>query len=257
MMERIAFKNSRNLNIVGHLHRSKSRSMIILCHGFTSDKSSRGRFDRFAQTFNQNGYGVLAFDFSGCGESDDNRLTLAKLVDDLKSAIKFVKSTGYDKIALYGHSLGSRVCLEAFESQNVTTMVMTGAGTGPVKYNWNEHFSEAQMKELGEKGYLTENRSEASRKTVVIDKQMLLDFEQFEQEELLKRIICPVLIMHGDDDWEEELLSGITRRGMIWLSDDSELKIIEGADHSFMNHLDIVESFAVDWFLEHFPIAEC
>ena len=65
-MERVTFTNSRGLTLVGNLHPPPAQSIIIMCHGFTSDKSSRGRFDRLGQTFAAHGYGVLAFDFSGC-----------------------------------------------------------------------------------------------------------------------------------------------------------------------------------------------
>lgn len=140
-MQRVTFQNSHKLTLVGHLYPSTSQSIIILCHGFTSDKSSRGRFDKLANSFQRLGYSALAFDFSGCGESDDDRLTLAKQVDDLHSVISFVTSMGYTKIALYGNSLGSTVCLQCYTPQ-ISTMVLTGALTGPMKYDWDEYFTE-------------------------------------------------------------------------------------------------------------------
>lgn len=96
--------------------------------------------------------------------------------------------------------------------------------------------------------------AEGNRKTIVIDKQMLVDFEDFSQESLLKRVTCPVLLIHGDKDWEEKLLSDITKQGMKWLPEDSKLRIIDGANHSFMDHLSTVERLAVDWFLEHLSL---
>ncbi|OEH94536.1 alpha/beta hydrolase [Bacillus solimangrovi] len=253
-MERVSFANSRNLRLIGNYYSSESNSIIIMCHGFRNDKSSNGRFDRFARTLNDQGYSVLAFDFSGCGESDDDSLSLYKFVDDLKAVIHFVKSMNYCKIALFGHSLGSRVCLEAFNKQHISTIVMTGAGTGPVAYNWYEHFSKAQMKELQETGYFTHYKEGCIRNKMVIERQMLLDFEQFEQQPLLSRITVPVLLIHGDDDDEEKMLSEISKSGLRWLPKGSQLRVIEGASHSFMGHLDIVEQLAVNWFAKHFPI---
>ncbi|PLR81290.1 hypothetical protein CVD25_02440 [Bacillus canaveralius] len=254
-MKTVCFKNSHGLNLVGNFFEADSKAVIIMCHGFTSNKSSRGRFDRFARTFQEQGYNVLAFDFSGCGESDDDSLTLAKQIDDLKSAISFVRLTGYRKIALYGHSLGSRVCLEAFDPENISTMILTGASTGPVKYNWNEHFSELQLQELDETGYITDYQNGGSRKAVIIEKQMLLDFEQFNQEEVLKRITCPVLIMHGDEGWEEKVLASISQEGVKWLPTESQLTVIQGADHSFMDHLSIIERLSIDWLRKYFSQA--
>lgn len=249
-MERVTFKNSRDLTLVGQLSRATSQSVIILCHGFTSDKSSRGRFDRLAGTYQRSGYNVLAFDFSGCGESADDSLTLAKQVDDLKAAINFVKARGYTTIGLHGHSLGTLVCLKGF-SPEIKTMVLTGAATGPMKYNWDEYYSKEQMQELRDKGYITEYKTEGIRRTVIIDKQMLADFETVDQAALLKPVNCPVLIIHGDNDDEERRLWELSKQAMQWLPDTSKLVRIEGANHSFLEHFSIVEELANKWFLKH------
>lgn len=65
-----------------------------MCHGFMSSRYSKGRFERLSTAFNKSGHSALLFDLSGCGESDDDILTVEKEVDDLKSAIQFVKSKG-------------------------------------------------------------------------------------------------------------------------------------------------------------------
>lgn len=254
-MERVTFANSRNLQLVGHFYPASPHSVILMCHGFTSDKSSRGRFDRFAKQFHSMGYSVLPFDFSGCGESDDDTLTLAKMVDDLQAAISYVQSCGFTRIALYGHSLGSRVCLSGY-TPAISTMVLSGAGTGPVRYNWADIYSPAQLQELEEHGVLTEHRQEGVRQTIRIEQQMLLDFEQFNQEALLSNVNCPILILHGNTGWEEQLLSTVTQQGMKWLPATSRLEIIDGATHSFMEHLEIVESLASNWYQQHFPLIE-
>ncbi|TCS93489.1 alpha/beta hydrolase [Hazenella coriacea] len=250
-MKRVAFKNSRELTLIGHHYESSSSSIIIMCHGFTSNKTSKGRFDRFASTFHQLGYSVLVFDFSGCGESDTDQLTIAKQIDDLQAAIAFVKSREYHEIALYGHSLGSRVCLECY-TPDIATMVLTGALTGSMKYDWNEYFTPEQMQELKEVGYLT-TLGEGDRK-VLIDQQMLLDFELVNQQELLTNVRCPVLVIHGNADEEEKSLYERTQKGLKWLPNDSRLEIIDGANHSFMDHLSVVERFSTNWFVKHFSL---
>jgi len=249
-MERITFRNSRKLSLVGNLYPSNSKSIIIMCHGFTSDKNSRGRFPKLATAFNEYGFNVLSFDFSGCGESDDDSLTIEKEVDDLKSAIVYVKSKGYEKIGLYGHSLGSLICLKNY-THEIKTMVLMGAITDSMKYNWAEFFNKEQMVELKSKGYITQYTSEELRKKIIIDREMLDGFELINQNELLKDIKCPVLIIHGNNDEEEKLLYEKSKAGMYLLSTDSELKIIEGADHSFLGQFDIVINLAVDWFKEY------
>lgn len=248
--ERVEMKNSRQLTLIGNFYPASADAIVIMCHGFTSDKTSRGRFDRFALRFQKSGFNVLAFDFSGCGESDDDSLTMAKQADDLQSVLTFVKQRGFQKIALYGHSLGTRICLMC-HSEAIQTMVLTGASTGGTVYQWDEHFSAEQMTELAESGKITEQLSKGPRKTVIINQQMLLDFEQCDQKKLLSSIKCPVLIIHGNYDEEEKRLSELSRAGMTWLPKDSKLVIVDGAAHSFMDHLDVVEDHANDWLIKH------
>lgn len=251
MMERVTFKNSRNLTLVGHLYPSTSESIIVMCHGFMSNKYSRGRFDKLAIAFNECGFSALAFDFSGCGESDDDNLTIEKEVDDLKSAIIYVKSKGYEKIALYGHSLGTLICLKSYTSE-IVTMVLSGALTGSMKYNWNEFFTKYQMQELKQKGCITEYTCEEVREKIIIDRKILEGFELINQKELLGNIKCPVLLIHGNNDEEENLLYERSKAAINLFPTDLQLEVIDGANHSFLDHFDTIIKLAIDWLKKYF-----
>jgi len=247
-MERVIFKNSRNQSLVGHLYTSKSKSVIIMSHALANDKSERGKFDKVAKDLNQAGYSVLAFDFSGCGESDDDTLTVGKQIDDLQSAIKFVKSAGYQKIGLFGHSLGCLISLKCYSSE-IITMVLWSPITNKITYSWHEKLSKEQLQELSNKGYFTRTRKNAIRIKYLIDKQMLLDRESVNQKELLKNINCPILIIHGTKDTSVPITD--SENAIKLLSKDSQLELVEGADHDFNEHIDIIVSLSRDWFLNH------
>ncbi|MGC5325342.1 alpha/beta hydrolase family protein [Brevibacillus sp. SYSU BS000544] len=248
-MQQVTFTNSRNGRIVGTLYPGHFNTLIIMAHGFTNNQSSQGRFEKLAQSFQHAGFSALTFDFSGCGKSVDDRITASKQVDDLKCAIAFAISKGYQQIALYGHSLGSLICLRSF-SPEIKTMVLSGALTGPMYYDWSAYYSTEQMDELAEKGYITVPKSEGTRKQVLIDKQMLADFAEIDQKELLQPVTCPVLIIHGNhvEDEEENLLCQHSMAGMKYLSSDSKLEIIDGATHRFSEHIDILCEMATAWF---------
>lgn len=86
----------------------------------------------------------------------------------------------------------------------------------------------------------------------IIDLGEELDgFELINKKELLEDIKCPVLIIHGNNDEEENLLCEKSKAGIDLLSTDSKLMIIDGADHSFLGHLDIVIGKATGWFKEY------
>jgi pimeloyl-ACP methyl ester carboxylesterase len=251
-MQRVSFRNSRGLRLVGNFFPSDSTAVVIMAHGFTSDKSSRGRFDRIAQSLNEFGYNALAFDFSGCGESDNDSLTTAKQVDDLTAAIAYVKSRNFSPIALLGHSLGSLICLRAY-SPEVATMILTGALTGAMHYKWDEYYSPEQLRELAEMGFLTIPQNVGHRQEVIVESQMLKDFAEIDQPKLLSRVECPVLIIHGDNDSEERQLLERSRQGLHYLPKESRLEVIPGANHSFLNHMDRVVDLILAWLTEYLP----
>ncbi len=165
--------------MVGDLYRASDRHIVILSHGFTSDKQSRGRFPRLANALNEAGHSALAFDFAGCGDSDDDTLHPDKLLDDLRSAIRYAQLHGFECIALYGHSLGTTISLRAYSSA-IQTMVLSGAGTGAIDYDWSEHYSREQLHELSTTGLLTTKAGGEVERSVVIQAALLDSFESID-----------------------------------------------------------------------------
>ena len=246
----VEFRNSRGLRLRGDLLRGGTESMVVMAHGFTSDRRSRGRFGRLANAFAEDGYSSLRFDFSGCGESDDDTLTMAKQVEDLQAALAFVESVGFRHIALYGHSLGGLICLRAYSPQ-VATMMLSGAATGAMHYEWDQYFSPVQMRELSETGLLTVHPDEGPRRQIVVEAGMLEKFERIDQPELLSRVKCPVLLIHGDQGEEERQLLERSREGIEYLPKGSRLALIRGANHTMLDHFDRVIQLTRDWLAEN------
>ena len=253
-MQRVTFTNSRNLTLVGNLYPSTAKSIVILSHGFTSDKSSHGRHQLLADALLRRGFAAMPFDFSGSGESDDDLLTIENQVDDLNSAIEFAESEGYRNIALQGHSLGGLISLMSY-SPRIITMVLTGPVTGPVNYLWEEYYPRDRLVELRKNGRLEVEVTSQWRRHVAVGSQLLETFALLDQERLLAGVKCPVLIIHGnsEDDDEERMLLATTRRGIKYLPEGSRLEVIEEAGHSFTGHMDEVVDKTVNWYINHLP----
>src|SRR3989344_5175039 len=78
-----------------------------------------------------------------------------------------------------------------------------------------------------------------------IEKEYFEERKAVNQKELLSRVKCPVLIVHGNED--DSVPLSHSEKAMNYLSSNSELKIIQGADH----HLEIIhgiDKMALDWF---------
>jgi pimeloyl-ACP methyl ester carboxylesterase len=216
-----------------------------MAHGFTNDKSSNGRFDSLSKTMSEMGYDSLAFDFSGSGESDDAALTVENQVDDMQSVIDYAIENSYYNIALFGNSFGTLACLKNYREE-IKTMVLVGALTDSMIYDWHAFYSEEQMKTLETKGYFYD---ETERKHK-ITKQTLLDFKEVDQDELIRDVKCPVLIIHGDNSNDKEELLLLSRSGnaIEKLPEGSKLEIIKDGKHGMHEHWNSVIELTSEWF---------
>jgi pimeloyl-ACP methyl ester carboxylesterase len=236
---------TRGPRLAAELQRCTVDAIIVMAHGFCSDRRSRGRFDRLTADFVARGWSVLAFDFSGCGQSDDDVVTAAGEVEDLRAVLAFVRAEGYTRTALYGHSLGASICLQAYDD-SIRTMVLTGAATDAMHYDWSAYYSAEQLDELETTGFMRDGRH-------VLSRQTLAEFGQRDQKASLSRIKCPVLLVHGGsaDDAEEQELLKRSREGFSLLPAGSRLAVVEGSGHGFEQHMAEVSALACGWYAEH------
>ena len=246
-MVKIFIKNNRGFILAANHWFTGSESIIIMSAGFTSDKSMDGRFDKIAEKFCEAGYGVIAYDYCGCGESDDEILTPENAVQDLHSVIAYAKNRGYSNIGLFGQSYGTLVSLRAY-NKDISSIVLVGALTGIMKYDWNKYYSEKELGELKRTGYMMIKKSSRFRDVVILNRELLDDFDQIDQGSLLSKVKCPVLIIHGDKGEKEIMLSNISREGIRFLPKESRIEILEGADHKFTDHLDEIVDLSLKWY---------
>lgn len=248
-MERVEFKNSRNLNLVGEFFPGeKNRFVVVMVHGLTGDKHEGGRFDKAAQVFNSSGFNVFRFDFSGCGESDGDNLTIEDQVDDLKCAVAYLKSRGFKDIGFLGLSLGALVGLKVYDDKIKAVVLWAPVTHGAPRPE--DHYGPEKMRKLREKGVITMIRKNARRKRVVVDKELFEEWKNINQEELLSRIKIPVLIVHGNRDFRVPLSD--SQKALKYLPRGSKLEVVEEADHIFNDQVDRFIYLANLWFKEYF-----
>lgn len=245
----VSFRNSDGLRLVGDLWPA-GPDAVVLAHGFTSDRRSRGRFPRIARELAGSGYTALTFDFAGCGDSDDAVLTLEGQVADLRTAVRFLRERGYRVSALHGHSLGSLICLHCAD-ERPATMVLTGAGPGAMHYDWSQLYDGERLKHLERTGILPApvDVEHPSRDTVLVSGSLLDAFARVDQKRLLRQVSCPVLLMHGDDptDGEEQQLLAHSRRALPLLPQGSRLHLLHGVGHSLLGRIKELAKAEVEW----------
>lgn len=244
--EKIVFKNSEGLNLIGILNVPKEQTdtIIVLAHGFTSNKD-RNRYIEISKSLVKEGYAFLRFDFGGSGESDENEITVKNQIDDLKSAINFVKDKKYRKIGLIGESLGGLIVLSAYPDYQ--DKIKCIALVAPVTQRKTPTlYDDPKIKvEIEEKGFHLKHKD---GKIFKVPKEYIDERENINQEEILNKIKCPVLIIHGSED--NTIPVEHSNKAMEYLSENSKLEIIKGADHDLDIRHGIV-TIINKWFKKH------
>ncbi|KAF8094146.1 hypothetical protein N665_0369s0029 [Sinapis alba] len=110
--QKIEIQDSHNEKLVGLLHDTGSREVMVLCHGFKSDKKNT-ILKNVAAALEREGISTFRFDFSGNGESEGsfNYGNYKYEADDLHSVIQHFCNTNRIVTTIIGHSRGGNVVL--------------------------------------------------------------------------------------------------------------------------------------------------
>ncbi len=109
-------QNGQGRQLLGFYHPAQNiqtSAAIVYCHPFAEEKNqSHSIVVKTARTLAQNGFAVLRFDFSGCGDSegDLNEASLQNWLAEIGSAIELLKAKSQaTQIGLWGLRLGANL----------------------------------------------------------------------------------------------------------------------------------------------------
>jgi putative redox protein len=247
----VTITTPRGVRLAGTFEPGPGHRAVLFAHGFLSDRHSSLRFDILASAYRTAGYATLQIDFSGCGASDEDVVTVTNEVEDLRSASAWLSEQGYPVQVLHAHSFGTLAALRA-QPSDVVAMVLTGALTGPMNYPWEQIFSPGQLDELETHGVtrVPDDNEAATREYSVISRETLADYSLIDQAELLGKVRVPVLFVYGEADEGTDLVA-MAREGLALVPTPARLEIIAGAQHGMKDRIDVVAQLALGWFAEH------
>src|SRR5439155_24619407 len=109
------------LHLPADMKSGERRPAFMVLHGFGSNKDSTTSCT-VAELFAALGYVALRFDMRGCGESEGTRGRVICLdqVEDTRNALTYLQTrpeVQKDRIAVYGHSFGPAVAIDAAGGQ--------------------------------------------------------------------------------------------------------------------------------------------
>ncbi len=235
--ENVTFKNPKGLELVGvlHLPDKKVRAAVVMAHGLAGNKD-RPRHIEIAEELASNGFVVLRFDFGGCGESPDRPISVKEQVVDLRAAIDFMKGRGYEKIYLLGESLGGVTSILAWDDDVKTMALLAPVSKSKIVLRYDGCDKDDESNTLFEK----DNR------IFKLSKDFNAERKAIDQEKILSRIKCKVLIIHGSADDTVPLEHSVD--AMRYLPKGSKLEIIGGGSHRLDEHIGMIIPLLVEWF---------
>jgi len=244
---RVYFPNTKNQRMAGYLNSPSSPGSqnlpgILVCHGMLSNKDSR-KHQQIAERLAARGFLVLRFDFSFVGESEGKleEMTFTGEVEDLQSAVSFMRTHTNGPLGLVGSSMGSAVAaIYAAKDPQISAMVLMASLARPGDYSPK---TEAIYRE---QGFIDTPLGQ-------IGLGLLDDAKQQDVLGSIAKTKASVLLIHGEKD---ELIP-------VWEAMDlfhaaggyRAIHIIGNADHRFSEdeHVDECARLIVDWFCRHIP----
>jgi len=246
--ERISFTNSRGDTLSGVLHhpaQGTSRGAVILCHGMESNKDS-DKLVLLSRALAQRGVMVLRFDFRYVGESSGKfeDITYSGEVEDLKAAHALVQSRNPGKTAILGSSMGGTVALLfAAQQASLAALVTVAAPIHPERFP-SRVLTPAQAEQWRTQGFTHYNGQR-------INLSLLDDLDSLDVPEAVKKITCPVLILHGDADEVVPVEEAYELDAC--LTNSKRLSILPATDHRLSDPAIMRRAIAeaLDWLTQH------
>ena len=230
---KVYFYNGRKQRLVGILQKQGKKG-VILSHGFNGNKESQFTFSKFLL---DSGYSTLGFDYSGHGESEGNLAdtTLTRWVDDLNAAIDFMQKHCND-IALLGFSFGGMSSLVCSKRSRATIAIAPPSNFRKLAV----HFIKTGLVKRFEKFIDFEGLN--------IKHTFIADSARLDIKKIMKKISCPILIIHGNEDdivplsQSEEIIEHI--------NEPKRLVVMNGFGHGSANEaqMGIIRKEIIAWF---------
>lgn len=195
---------------------TKKLPIVILIHGFTGSKDW-GFLPFLAENLARNHFLAITFNFSYDGIAQDRdwvddtdkfaQNTITKEVADINFLVKSLQDKSIlpesignyvdaSTIFLVGQSLGGAVATIFTAQTQIPSKVILLGSVGTLN-----RYSKRQLEDWKRKGFLEFNNSRNGQ-TLRINFSYIEDIEQngYDLPKFLKKIQCPVLMIHGSED---------------------------------------------------------
>ncbi len=220
----------------------KFTRILIVCHGFRGTKENAGRIYSLAGRLGQMGLGVLAFDFSGSGDSSGKfeDMTLSTQAQDLNSVIDYAWEHFNCPIILLGRSFGGSTILAGGTHNRVEAFIFWSTPFMLEKAFRGLFGADYERMENGSSLTLSDDGGEFT-----IGSDFVTDLKRHDLPAYCRRIgHRPAMIIHGEQD---ELVEAENARNLHQNLPNSQLVMVPGADHRFIDRWALREQLTIEW----------
>lgn len=227
---------------------SRSDVLVILCHGFTGDRSEWGRYEKTASSCVGSGWDAVLFDFSGSGENERIPVTLDNQVRDLEDVAAWGIQLGYGSIVTIGLSFGGITSLIAKVPNRKVAVFWAPAF-------YLERIAGNFKKKLANM-LISLTKKPLKIKSVLMDKSFFEGLWHTDVNLVLQNFDIPSIIVHGTKD--KTVLPSDSQKAFDLMKKDGkhELHFVKGTDHDFeKQYLDEFISVSIDFIKKHLGMA--
>lgn len=248
--KRIEIRNSHGEKLVGILHETGSKELVIVCHGFRS-KKERIPMVNLAIALEKQGISAFRFDFAGNGESEGvfQYGNYRREVNDLCAVVRYFQADNRPITALVGHSKGGNVVLLYASIYHDISKVVNISGRFDLKRGMEGRLGKDFRQKIEKIGYI-DVQNKKGKVEYRVTRESLFDRVTTDTLGSCLSIsnLCRVLTVHGTMD--EMVPVGDAKEFDKYIS-NHKLHIIQGADHEFTQCQDKLASLVLDFIIDH------
>ncbi|KAL4282699.1 hypothetical protein GQ457_16G003420 [Hibiscus cannabinus] len=197
---RVMITNKHGEKLVGLLHESESKEIVVLCHGFKSNKGDIVLVN-LAAALEKEGISVFRFDFTGDGESEGSSLfaDFDRETDDIRAVVQHFSGKNRVVSAILGHSKGACLVLLYASKYHDVRVIVNVSG----RYNLKRGLTEDFVEKIQKDGYIEIKNKKGSVGYRVTEKD-LMNLLTTDMREVCRKISkeCRVMVLtiHGSTD---------------------------------------------------------
>lgn len=244
--KRVIIQNNCKEKLVGILHETGSKEVVIVCHGYRSCKD-RIPMVNLAAAFANEGISAFRFDFAGNGDSEGSFQygNYYREVDDLRAVIQYFQHEKRSVAAIIGHSKGGNVVLLYASRFNDVQNVVNISGRFDLRRGIEGRLGKDYLQRIQLYGFIDVANRKGNIEYRVTEKSLMdrLTTNTSAACQLIPRN-CRVLIIHGSADKIVPIEDAMEFAKHI---SNHKLHIIDGADHEYTSHQNLLSSVVLDF----------